>query len=375
MKKKKQHYVPKFYLRNFSSPNSKGQIGIFNIDPQYYFAKATLRDQACEPYFYDRDGELEGALSCLERFEAKMLSEVIQKSHLPTRRDLDRWWLLFLIADLSGRTKQRGLEANMASNHLAQLICESNEIEEEAYKNLEVNLVHPANVSLGISTSSWILICDLRFTLLRNCTSKEFITSDNPVVLINPLAEKLGVMDGALGFPSRGVSLFLPITPRLAICGQDSLIYRSFSKPGHDWAEITDSSVVQNINALQVLNCTKTLFFSACSEVQLRELVEAWGKFRAAQSLKIETVIVHDGENNRELIKTSVGRPTRFPKIQFLNFTPDGKNFKRWSVALLPRDNELVEDFYHHQTLVKQNDPIKLIEGLKKGVPLRKRYS
>ena len=34
--KKNQHYVPKFYLRNFSFEDNKKQIGLFNLENEFY---------------------------------------------------------------------------------------------------------------------------------------------------------------------------------------------------------------------------------------------------------------------------------------------------------------------------------------------------
>jgi len=64
--KKNQHYVPKFYLRNFSFQNNKKQIGVFNIENEFYFLKAKLKTQGSKNFFYGSDGVIEDSLSLIE---------------------------------------------------------------------------------------------------------------------------------------------------------------------------------------------------------------------------------------------------------------------------------------------------------------------
>lgn len=46
--KKKQHFVPQFYMRNFAVDPEKRRISLFLIDADRHVPAATIKDQACE---------------------------------------------------------------------------------------------------------------------------------------------------------------------------------------------------------------------------------------------------------------------------------------------------------------------------------------
>ncbi|WP_394261826.1 DUF4238 domain-containing protein [Moraxella boevrei] len=49
--KKNQHYVPKFYLRNFSYNNNGKQIGLFNLKSEKFFVNVPLKNEASKNFF------------------------------------------------------------------------------------------------------------------------------------------------------------------------------------------------------------------------------------------------------------------------------------------------------------------------------------
>ena len=57
-KKKRQHYVPRFILRNFASDERKRTICVQT--PEQTILNASLRDQCYSDYFYGADGAVEG---------------------------------------------------------------------------------------------------------------------------------------------------------------------------------------------------------------------------------------------------------------------------------------------------------------------------
>ena len=63
--KKNQHFVPKFYLRNFSFQNNGNELGIFNTKTEFYFKNAPIKAQGSKTFFYGHDGIIEERLSKL----------------------------------------------------------------------------------------------------------------------------------------------------------------------------------------------------------------------------------------------------------------------------------------------------------------------
>jgi len=52
-------------LKKFSYKENDGQIGMFNIQNQFFAQTAKLKTQAYKPFFYGEDGELEDLLSSM----------------------------------------------------------------------------------------------------------------------------------------------------------------------------------------------------------------------------------------------------------------------------------------------------------------------
>jgi hypothetical protein len=62
---KKQHFIPQFYLRNFSDINQKS-IGLFRFIERKYIKNASIGDIAYRNRFYDDDNSIEILLSKIE---------------------------------------------------------------------------------------------------------------------------------------------------------------------------------------------------------------------------------------------------------------------------------------------------------------------
>ena len=66
---KNQHFVPQFYLRNFSRADSKKLVGALHLPSGRYVPHAKISDHACDDYFYGKDGVEEA----LQKFESALL--------------------------------------------------------------------------------------------------------------------------------------------------------------------------------------------------------------------------------------------------------------------------------------------------------------
>lgn len=55
--KKKQHYVPKFYMKNFA--DSKKNVSVYNLKSKKVIADVPYNSQCYKDYFYGKDHVLE----------------------------------------------------------------------------------------------------------------------------------------------------------------------------------------------------------------------------------------------------------------------------------------------------------------------------
>jgi hypothetical protein len=75
-----QHYVPQFFLRNFTIKKGKNHfIYCFDRFEEKEF-RTNVRNIACENYFYEEKGKqnLEKNLSLLESQSSKIIREIIK---------------------------------------------------------------------------------------------------------------------------------------------------------------------------------------------------------------------------------------------------------------------------------------------------------
>ena len=75
--KKKQHFIPRFYLKNFSYENDGKSIGIWLKGTNHYIKRGNLKNQAYCNYFYGKDVTLENELSELEDNAASIIFQIL----------------------------------------------------------------------------------------------------------------------------------------------------------------------------------------------------------------------------------------------------------------------------------------------------------
>ena len=78
---KKQHYVPLFYLRNFSSDGKR--INLWNISSEKKRLSVGLKGQCQKNFFYGRDRVFEQILGDIEAGASTVLRDVIKDRKLP----------------------------------------------------------------------------------------------------------------------------------------------------------------------------------------------------------------------------------------------------------------------------------------------------
>jgi hypothetical protein len=113
--------------------------------------------------------------------------------------------------------------------------------------------------SLGIQAQMIPTCVDLEQKLLINNTGYAFVTSDNPAALYNMFFERMGRDE--LGTGCRGVLIFMPFSPELAIVLYDGKVYKIGNKR-QPYAEITNKRDVGELNKLTAVNAFQTIFYN-----------------------------------------------------------------------------------------------------------------
>lgn len=295
--KKNQHYVPKFYLRNFSIELNHSQIGLFNIFSELYVEKAKLKTQGCKNYYYGEDGILEDMLSNIEGYLATEIREIIDRFELPKKGSCGHENLLHFIALMDLRNPTIIDYIRNSKDLLRQRLL-------DAHKDTDVNSLVPEishEEAIGISLSNLVEVVknlkDLEFKLLVNETKYPFITSDFPIVKYNQFLEKKKFPHGKTGYGNIGLQIFIPISPKLIILFYDAKIYKVGFKKQRNLT-IKSTHDIDNLNVIQFLNSYNIIYFNhEVSKKYIHEIFNRSKNFKKANIPKSKLAyIVKSGE-------------------------------------------------------------------------------
>ena len=101
---RKHHYVPRFYLGNFSATRRRS-IHLFNIPSSRHVLNASLRNQCYSSRFYGDDLSIEHALAGIEGPTAAVIRHIITTKRLPSPRSDDHYTLMVFTITQRARTQ------------------------------------------------------------------------------------------------------------------------------------------------------------------------------------------------------------------------------------------------------------------------------
>lgn len=255
--KRRQHYVPKFYLRNFSE--SKKSVGIYLFKGNKIIEHGSINDNLCKEYFYGEDAVVENKLAEYEGRWNDIISAIIETERLPDTSS-DLVWLRYFILISSARTLKRG---NQINDYYTALMKKLLEVEKpELFERVisadkdgfSVKMNYPALPFISAAQQCLPLVIDLKIDLLINRSDIDYVTSDNPAVFYNQLFQEKNLSRG-FGWAEYGIQFIVPINPRIAICMYDSEVYNMKEKI------LNSNSTVNKLNELFLNNSDELIVF------------------------------------------------------------------------------------------------------------------
>lgn len=253
MSKKNQHYIPKFYLRFFSYQNDLKQIGIYNLKNHLFKQKVPLRHQCSKNFFYGEDEVIENFLSQMEGKFDGFFKEIISSEEL-NKKDLEELHSLlafFVLTDIRSLTSIENLKGLSSRFNALNLGIDMPEMSH--HKVVDIMF------SLFLDVLPTVL--DLDYKLFKNTTNTRFITSDYPISKYNLLFEKIPAYFSVTGYRSKGLLVFLPISPKLTVVLFDKSTYKIGNKKDKV-INITNEKEIDQLNLLQFLNSYDAVFFN-----------------------------------------------------------------------------------------------------------------
>lgn len=253
-KNKKQHYVPKLYMRNFTQD---GQLlSVYNIARKQCYPAVPFDDQCYKNYYYGSDAVWEKRLSAMETEWGVIFQKILAKSSLDgTDIDAIRQFALYQ------------LQRTVASNEY--FIQQKEEFLLEYGKmfykkrgvpfNETAEAICKERAKRDFSPADWLefadeclpYLQDLETVIIEYHTERELIFSDVPVVAINPFHQP------SIGYACMGLIILFPISSSKLVVLYDSKMYPKYK--GQLYIESADDNEVSNLNALQVISADKIL--------------------------------------------------------------------------------------------------------------------
>jgi hypothetical protein len=256
-KRRSHHYVPRCYLRGFSIDENERQIAVLHIASGELIPEASIADQACSHRFYGNDdieielGKIESAISpTLAHLRAGLSPAKLNGIQSTELR------LFCLLAQ--ARTPSAAAESDeMVDKVVKQLILMDHPDAKHELSAVRVSFRNSVIMRLKEAFRLLPSLLDLRIKLLRAPRSAFFISSDNPVIVGNPLLRGKSPWSGE-GIACRGYVLFMPLSMRYGIILYDDTSYQL----GSDNHTIitSDNSTVDSLNTVQAASASDVLF-------------------------------------------------------------------------------------------------------------------
>ena len=265
---KKQHYVPLFYLRNFSSDGKR--INLWNISLEEKRLLVGLKSQCQKNFFYGRDRVFEQILGDIEAGASTVLRDVVKDRKLPPQwhnnyKDL---MLYILIQHLRTQNSSEAL-IDYAKRKKDILKKYEGRVSKGLVKQIdrEYEMTEQVAPQTGILSAfrNFDTLSDLAIKLLINKTQTEFVTSDHPVVLYNQLLNYDREIQQKMPYPTtglvaKGIQLFFPISPTKALLMYDDHVY-SIGNSDKTNIPIYYKQDVTAINMLQMCSGSQNIYF------------------------------------------------------------------------------------------------------------------
>ena len=253
--KKKQHYVPKLYMKLFA--NSDKKFAVYNISKKEIISPVPYKDQCYKNYYYGPNDVWENRLSAMEVEWSNTFNHVINKKPLTES-------IIISLKRFALYQRQRTLAEENFSKQIrkellieqAKQICAEKGWEFDATAELICeqkanDSVAPAE-NLQFADQFIDSIEDLCVTIINYKSKYRLISSDVPVVSINPFHQP------TIGYGCMGLIMLYPISPHQLIVIYDGKMYPKYK--GKQYVELCNDNEVINLNALQLISAEKILF-------------------------------------------------------------------------------------------------------------------
>ena len=254
--KKKQHYIPKLYMRLFT--HNQKDFAVLNISNRKILNSVPYGSHCYKDYYYGKDGIWENRLAEMESDWLNTFQLVLSKAPLTAENisSLKQFALYQRQRTLAEGNYSKKIRKELLTE-CAKSLCKNDNL---AYndKDLEEWCAQRANESISpaetlqFATQYMSSINDLNVVIIEYKTHVELCSSDVPVIAINPFHLH------TIGYGSMGLILLFPISPHHLVVIFDPKMYPQYNKKLY--VELSNENEVRNLNILQLISAEEILF-------------------------------------------------------------------------------------------------------------------
>jgi hypothetical protein len=258
---KKQHFVPRFYLGNFSFDGG-ARTNLIRIAELKAISGIGVADQCQDAYFYGKDLTLEKALATIEASAAKVIRGILGGGTIAPHGTPEDAVLKTHICLQWTRTRSfsEGLDSS-----LSQMLKLAHRgtfrragFSESDLQDVEFGREEGPRDAVANGADYIPFFADLEPKLVHANDLGEFVTSDDPVVLTNPFY--LGRFPGGIAGPAlEGTVVLYPVSPQFLVILYDRKCYR-VGAPGKRIVPLSSVSDLIALNNHHFLNASENLY-------------------------------------------------------------------------------------------------------------------
>lgn len=248
---KNQHFVPRCYLKAFTHEGANLAINLLNLDRQRAISAAPVKNQCSGDYFYGQDDRLESTIRTVEGGYAAAVARIHAPGYKLTDSDkaLLRTFMLF-----------QHLRTEAASRRSVEMFAGMEQSIETALPGFKPSIKNAVQFAMRVFAEEMHLFDDLKICLVRNRAKRPFVTSDDPAVVANRWhKEDPRVRQKSPGLMSSGITILLPLSPRILCLAYDGDVYSVPHEEG--WTEVRKDIDIEAFNEQQFLNAVANVYF------------------------------------------------------------------------------------------------------------------
>ena len=275
--KKRQHYVPRFILRNFSHDDRS--ISLMVLSSGQRIDHAGIRSQCKHDYFYGKQEGIENAFQKQEGLVSRILKN-LNPSELENKNEEELAAIITFIhyqnfRTLSSTKMIQNFINTMMKPLLKKQVSLNPAISQDDLEKAKIGLGNPQIFLLKQAYETLPVILDLEIKFIVTDKPPGFVISDNPVVAYNQFVEHhkaLKKYTSITGLAAKGLQFYMPISPNICIALYDPTTYRYGSNTSRICKLGQRDKKI--LNWMQGINALKCLYFdpNIIEQKQLEEI-------------------------------------------------------------------------------------------------------